>query len=85
MIQPKQKSQAQNLLLLFVFLGQTISSKSLVTLCTKLNEATVSCFSTEALNKHLNENAACLNFVTQQNQKTITIKLIIFLLKNYIF
>lgn len=78
MIQPKRKFQAQNLLLLCVFLGQTISSESLVTLCTKLNEATVTCISTQALNKHLNEKAACFNFVTQQNQKTITIKPIIF-------
>ncbi|MDA1570794.1 IS4 family transposase, partial [Bacillus cereus] len=55
MIQRKRKFQVQNLVSLCVFLGQTISSESLVSLCTKLNEATGTCISAEALNKRWNE------------------------------
>lgn len=55
MIQRKRKFQAQNLVSLCVFLGQTISSESLVSLCTRLNEATGTCISAEALNKRWNE------------------------------
>lgn len=55
MIQRKRKFQVQNLVSLYVFLGQTISSESLVSLCTKLNEATGTCISAEALNKRWNE------------------------------
>ncbi|WP_350494412.1 IS4 family transposase [Bacillus mycoides] len=55
MIQRKRKFQAQDLVSLCVFLGQTISSESLVSLCTKLNEATCTCISAEALNKRWNE------------------------------
>ncbi|WP_245916718.1 hypothetical protein [Bacillus fungorum] len=54
MIQRKRKFQAQDLVSLCVFLGQTISSESLVSLCTKLNEATGTCISAEALNKRWN-------------------------------
>ncbi|MGS0413908.1 IS4 family transposase [Bacillus mycoides] len=55
MIQRKRKFQAQDLVSLCVFLGQTISSESLVSLCTKLNEATGTCISSEALNKRWND------------------------------
>nr|WP_245916630.1 hypothetical protein [Bacillus fungorum] len=55
MIQRKRKFQAQDLVSLCVFLGQTISSESLVSLCTKLNEATGTCLSAEALNKRWNK------------------------------
>lgn len=54
MIQRKRKFQAQDLVSLCVFLGQTISSEALVSLCTKLNEATGTCISAEALNKRWN-------------------------------
>lgn len=54
MIQRKREFQAQDLVSLCVFLGQTISSESLVSLCTKLNEATGTCISAEALNKRWN-------------------------------
>lgn len=55
MIQRKRKFQAQDLVSLCMFLGQTISSESLVSLCTKINEATGTCISAEALNKRWNE------------------------------
>ncbi|MFC3882031.1 IS4 family transposase [Bacillus songklensis] len=55
MIQRKRKFQAQDLVSLCVFLGQTISSESLACLCTRLNEATGICISAEALNKRWNE------------------------------
>ncbi|MES5957328.1 IS4 family transposase [Bacillus fungorum] len=55
MIQRKRKFQAQDLVSLCVFFGQTISSESLVSLCTKLNEATGTCLSAEALNKRWNK------------------------------
>lgn len=55
MIQHKRKFQAQDLVSLCVFLGQTVSSESLVRLCTKLNEATGICTSVEALNNRWNE------------------------------
>ncbi|MCM3734999.1 IS4 family transposase [Bacillus cytotoxicus] len=55
MIKRKRKFRAQDLVSLCVFLGQTISSESLASLCTKLNEATGTCISTEALNKRWNE------------------------------
>jgi hypothetical protein len=54
MIQRKRKFQAQDLVSLCLFLGQTISYESLVSLCTKLNEATGTCISAEALNKRWN-------------------------------
>jgi hypothetical protein len=55
MIRRKRKFRAQDLVSLCVFLGQTVSSESLVRLCTKLNEATGICLSAEALNKRWNE------------------------------
>jgi hypothetical protein len=55
LIQRQRKFRAQDLVSLCVFLGQTVSSESLVSLCTKLNEATGICLSAEALNKRWNE------------------------------
>ncbi|MCM3651274.1 hypothetical protein M3184_05325 [Metabacillus litoralis] len=55
LIQRQRKFGAQDLVSLCVFLGQTVSSESLVSLCTKLNEATGICLSAEALNKRWNE------------------------------
>ncbi|KLV16534.1 hypothetical protein PDN33_21740 [Bacillus cereus] len=51
----QRKFQVQDLVSLCVFLGKTISSESLVSLCTKLNKATGTCISAEALNKRWNE------------------------------
>ncbi|MGH0614977.1 hypothetical protein ACQVP6_08980 [Bacillus cereus] len=50
----QRKFQVQDLVSLCVFLGKTISSESLVSLCTKLNKATGTCISAEALNKRWN-------------------------------
>ena len=55
MIRRKRKFRAQDLVSLYVFLDQTVSSESLVHLCTELNEATGICISEEALNKRWNE------------------------------
>ncbi|MFB9760255.1 transposase [Ectobacillus funiculus] len=55
MIRRKRKFRAQDLVSLCVFLDQTVSSESLVRLCTELNEATGICISEEALNKRWNE------------------------------
>lgn len=55
MIQRKRKIRAQDLVSLCVFLGQTVGSEALVSLCTRLNEATGVCISAEALNKRWNE------------------------------
>ncbi|MCP8971387.1 IS4 family transposase [Ectobacillus ponti] len=55
MIRRNRKCKAQDLVSLCVFLGQTISSESLVRLCTRLSEATGVSLSAEALNKRWNE------------------------------